>query len=670
MNRRLFFLISVLLLSAVTIAQTLTVKTSRGTKEFSASEITSSSPIGFNNGTGMTIGGYTYSFSDITSVLVSSTDNGKVRQTCSVCKGDTYCTTCHGSGRGCKTCNGTGWYCKNCNTTGNCLRCNGTGICDNCGGDGKADCEHCVGYYGYCNTCKGLGWQIRVEWPCPLCGGFKYCLWCEGNYKNAENCQYCKNGVCRYCEGNKGKCSTCKGDPKCKTCGGDGHCAACTNHDGKCTNCKGSGYTLVDLLLSETSLNLSYKGDTKSFYITINTPWTISCSESWLTLTQNESSGKTRVEVKADANPSEYSRTANIIINYGGKSSYVRVTQEGIPVIKLSTDKIDFAATPTGSQTITIACNREWQASSNVSWLTVSPTKGNGDGTLTLTAEKNPTMDKRNAQVTLRYGDQTATIDVTQADGEGYITASIVTSYSYASGYQMLVINASDRRKWTVKLPAGDSWIHLNTSTNSVRTYEGMGNMNLMIYVDRNYGNTARSTSLSVSSGSYNMNWNITQDAPPMSLYNMVQKPFGFVNVDLINDSYSKVYSTLNSMFNLTMYSNAYHVDDYLNSLLKGISYNGLPLSYFGGRINFSGNSEYEYKFEIAKTEMSSSTFNTCVRNILADFSAINVAMRYQEYYSTSTKTLYDAYYDNVTFSMNVHSDGTTYRVIIVMEWK
>jgi hypothetical protein len=427
---------------------------------------------------------------------------------------------------------------------------------------------------------------------------------------------------------------------------------------------------LVDLLLSDTSLDLSYKGDTKSFYITINTPWTISYSESWLTLTQHESNGKTRIEVNAGENPSEDSRTANIVISYGGKSSYVRVTQEGIPMMKLSTDKIDFAATPTGSQSITIACNREWQASSNREWLTVSPAKGNGNGTLTLTAEKNPTMDKRNAQVTLQYGDQTAIIDVTQADGEGYITTSIVTDYSYAGGYQTLVIKASDRRKWTVKLPAGNSWIHINSSTNNVKTYEGTGDMDLKIYVDKNYGNTSRSAILSVSSGSYDMNWNISQDAPPMELYNMIIKPFGFVNADLINDSYSKVYNTLSSMFELTLYSDAYYVDVYKNSSIKGISYNGLPLASFSGRTRYSGNPLYEYKFEVAKTEMSKSVFDTCVRNILADFTAINVALRYQDSYSSSTKLLYDAYYDNVTFSMTVYTDGTSYRVFIDVEWK
>ena len=55
---------------------------------------------------------------------------------------------------------------------------------------------------------------------------------------------------------------------------------------------------------------------------------------------------------------------------------------------------------------------------------------------------------------------------------------------------------------------------------------------------------------------------------------------------------------------------------------------------------------------------------------ILADFTAINVALRYQDSYSSSTKLLYDAYYDNVTFSMTVYTDGTSYRVSIDVEWK
>ena len=70
---------------------------------------------------------------------------------------------------------------------------------------------------------------------------------------------------------------------------------------------------------------------------------------------------------------------------------------------------------------------------------------------MSLTATDNPTMDQRTATVTLRYGDKTATIDVTQAAGEGTIRDAISsTIFAHDDGAQWLWIDASDRREWTV----------------------------------------------------------------------------------------------------------------------------------------------------------------------------------------------------------------------------
>ena len=445
MKKLLFLIIASLLVTLSTTAQTLTITTKNGSKQYSASEITSSSPATFSsNGTWMTIGGYGFSVNDITKAVITTENIGYVTKTCSVCNGDTHCTTCHGSGKGCTTCNGTGKYCKDCNSTGVCPKCYGTSTCLDCDGDGYEDCSHCFGYYGYCNTCKGRGWQIKPEWGCPLCGGFKYCLYCEGNYKNYEKCTSCNgSGNCKRCKENKGKCNTCKGKPDCKTCGGDGHCLACKNHDGKCTNCSGNGYVWVDIILSDKSFNYSYRGESKYLSITINQSWKATCSANWVTLKDAEGKNSGKVTIVAEANPSDKSRTATVVISHGGKSEYVSITQEGSPSLKLSKNKVDFDATPSYGQTITITCNRKWYASSDQDWLTVSPTYYDGDGDLTLKATSNPTMDIRYATVTVTYEGGTETIDVTQAAGEGTIDVSINRTNCARDGdYLLLQIKA------------------------------------------------------------------------------------------------------------------------------------------------------------------------------------------------------------------------------------
>ena len=668
-KRNLLTAVIALLSVMATTAQTLTITTNSGSKQFAASDITSSSPATFtSNGTRMSISGNTYTVSDIISALVACENQGYVKETCSECGGDTHCTRCHGTGKGCTTCNGSGIYCKDCNSTGVCKRCNGTTICSDCDGDGYSDCSHCTGYYGLCNTCKGRGWQIKPEWGCPLCGGSGTCLYCDGNYQNAEKCTTCsKSGKCRYCKNNKGQCSTCSGNPQCKTCGGDGHCAKCKNSDGKCSNCTGLGYNWVDIILSDKSLDFSYLGESKSLSITLNQSWKATCSATWITLKDAEGKNSGKITITADANPLEDSRTATLIISYGGKNKYVSITQESTPTIKLSEKDLYLGAVYQRTKTISVDCNRNWRASSNWDWLSVSAENQNGGSYLKVTAEENPTMDARYATVTFYYADKKESVNITQAAGEGQFDFSIpTTSCIRDGGYLTLKVEASDRREWKVTRPADATWLHLDTSQNSSQTYNGKGNKTLRIYIDKSTEILARYCQLSIESGSYSKNLTITQDAAPMALYDMISRPFGFINVNLETATYNSVYDVLSKLFELTMYSNAFYVEVNKNVVLSGISYSGLPLSLFSCSKTFSGGVIFRYRFDVDKSIVSN--IDPYVKSIYKDFNNIGVTRfnryDYYKYY------VYSANYENVTFEFYVYTESTYYRIDISVEYK
>ena len=147
-RRYILFAISVLMATIATTAQTLTITTGSGSQHFQASDITSSSPITFSNsGMQMFVGGYTYTVNDIVKALISCENNGYVKQTCSVCGGDTHCTTCHGTGIGCTVCNGTGKYCT---------KCGGSGKHDVCQGTERASIVAVVVVQVLTNTAMGL----------------------------------------------------------------------------------------------------------------------------------------------------------------------------------------------------------------------------------------------------------------------------------------------------------------------------------------------------------------------------------------------------------------------------------------------------------------------------------------------------------------------------------
>ena len=570
MKKILFLIIASLLVTLSTTAQTLTITTKNGSKQYSASEIKSSSPATFSsNGTWMTIGGYGFSVNDITKAVITTENVGYVKDTCPECKGDTHCTTCHGSGKGCTTCKGTGKYCSECGGSGRCPNNCAGGKCKNCLGTREQDCSLCYGH-GTCPICWG---DYKLCPNCSGCHGTNICKYCNGT--RTEKCSECTDGNCRVCKGSY-NCRKCGGNPKCGTCGGDGHCLACKNHDGKCTKCTGNGYVWVDIILSDKSLDFSYRGESKYLSITINQSWKATCSSNWVTLKDAEGKNSGKVTIVAEANPSDKSRTATVVISHGGKSEYVSITQEGSPSLKLSKNKVDFDATPSYGQTITITCNRKWYASSDQDWLTVSPTYYDGDCDLTLKATSNPTMDIRYATVTVTSEGGTETIDVTQAAGEGTIDVSINRTNCARDGdYLLLQIKATDRREWTVQRPSNVSWLHLDTNYNTSQMISGKGDQNIMLYIDRSTDITARYCSLTITSGSYTKTFTIVQDAAPMSLVDMIFKPFGFVNLDLQSASYNSAYNVLASLFNPTTYSNAIYVEVYKNISLTGISYRG-----------------------------------------------------------------------------------------------
>ena len=72
-----------------------------------------------------------------------------------------------------------------------------------------------------------------------------------------------------------------------------------------------------------------------------------------------------------------------------------------IPEFKLSATTANIAATSSSTVTVNITTGLSWTASSNQSWLAVSPISGTGNQTFTFTAAANPTAVIRTATVTV-----------------------------------------------------------------------------------------------------------------------------------------------------------------------------------------------------------------------------------------------------------------------------
>ena len=67
-----------------------------------------------------------------------------------------------------------------------------------------------------------------------------------------------------------------------------------------------------------------------------------------------------------------------------------------------------------GTYSVELKSNGDWSIDATAEWLTVSPTSGNGDATLTLEAQRNVTHEARSTEIKATTKDNTATLTVNQ----------------------------------------------------------------------------------------------------------------------------------------------------------------------------------------------------------------------------------------------------------------
>lgn len=87
--------------------------------------------------------------------------------------------------------------------------------------------------------------------------------------------------------------------------------------------------------------------------------------------------------------------------------------------VSVNNQSVSFSADG-GTKTVSINSNTDWTVSGAASWLTVSPTQGNNDGAIILKAAKNQNADSRDCILTVKAGDASTSIVVSQ-DGGGNV---------------------------------------------------------------------------------------------------------------------------------------------------------------------------------------------------------------------------------------------------------
>jgi alpha-tubulin suppressor-like RCC1 family protein len=132
--------------------------------------------------------------------------------------------------------------------------------------------------------------------------------------------------------------------------------------------------------------------------------------------------------------------------------------------ILLSTNTVNLAYSEGSSASINVTSNTSWNAKSNQTWVVVTPTSKNGDGTLSVKAKVNPTITSRSAIVTVSATNaKSQTINITQAAGSATLSISTSTLNFSSEDASPKIVNIYSNANWAVSI--NQSWLNVNQKT-------------------------------------------------------------------------------------------------------------------------------------------------------------------------------------------------------------
>ncbi len=129
-----------------------------------------------------------------------------------------------------------------------------------------------------------------------------------------------------------------------------------------------------------------------------------------------------------------------------------------IPELSLSDLAANFDASGSLEKSISVTSNVDWTVSCPDAWVTVSPTSGTGNGSFKITVTENDKFEVRSSTVTVKAGDKTASVRVSQLSLSPSILVNPTTLDVDAVG-GTADVDVTANSPWTVSVPEDCGWI-------------------------------------------------------------------------------------------------------------------------------------------------------------------------------------------------------------------
>jgi hypothetical protein len=237
-----------------------------------------------------------------------------------------------------------------------------------------------------------------------------------------------------------------------------------------------------------------------SIYVNCNKIWIAASDKAWLSISKTTGSGNDTITYSMSKNPTISERTATVTITVDASNSKsIVITQApGDPILTVTLKTLTIEGTSSESHHIFINSNTIWEANSNQSWLTVSPTTGSGTDTLTIHSETNPDPTLRTAILKLTaLGVSDQSITITQA-GDTTISVSVTSLSIGAEVNAMTNCSITSNSPWTAA--SNQTWLKVENPSgtgNATLNLTAQGNplreirtANVNVWVSPNYSSS------------------------------------------------------------------------------------------------------------------------------------------------------------------------------------
>lgn len=260
----------------------------------------------------------------------------------------------------------------------------------------------------------------------------------------------------------------------------------------------------------QTELSFIASGGSQELAVLSNTSWTVSSVPSWITVSPSNGEGDGKVKVTAQDNPNTANRSGVIHITQSGLSIDVVITvSQAGKTFDVNTTILNYEDKQE-TQTVEILTDGTWNARTDDTWITLSPSSASGNSTLSVTVAENPNDSERSGQVIISMGDKSSTISVVQK-GKYFTVSNSLLTYTSKGGSMNIAVTTNDT--WTAKIENSPTWLQLSSTS-------GSGNIDVKVTASDNPSVNSRSATI------------VFQTTHNQSVRVMVTQDARYLNVD------------------------------------------------------------------------------------------------------------------------------------------